>query len=140
MAEVQVNPSSYCTAVNPWLTVHRDHCHCKHCVNKDTLQRSFDTFTVLFYLTLTKILCLDRNIRCHMTQEHNTPRITAAYGLNVGTACSTNICTILIAGSGQDQHVSEYSWDWLFRHQGDKPYTVECVIMSHELQEPTDKP
>ena len=47
-----------------WL---RDHCHCKECVNQDTLQRSFDSFTVrpTFRLDLT-LLINDRT----MTAQH----------------------------------------------------------------------
>jgi hypothetical protein len=72
-----------------------------------------------------------------MMQVHNSARMIAASGLNVGTTDSTTKC--LTASSGQDQHVSEFSWDWLFRHQGNKLYTVKCVIMPRRLQKAIDK-
>jgi len=67
-----------------------------------------------------------------MMQVHNITRTIVAFGLNVGATNSITKC--LTASLGQDQHVSEYSWDWLFRHQDNELYVVKCVIILRRLQ------
>ena len=110
-----------------WLSLARDHCRCKKCVNQDTSQRAFDTFQVQLWAFFNSRGWLSKDL----TGGHAKPGCHSERGPTSYMYAKLIIfCFLSWLSAGMndgisDGHVSLYPWEWLVKNISTKRWYEE---------------